>query len=560
MKKNKILLIAAVACTSMFSSCSDLLDLYPEDSLSDPKFWTSVQDLELYANGFYGILPGAQGPGADDESDCYVNEKPKTWIFNLETIPTSGGGWGNGDWGNIRSCNYFMARYKQGKGDESQINRSVAVVRFFRAWEYVYKVKRFGDVPWYETELQMDSEELYKGRDSRKVVFTHILEDLDFAIEHLPKPNETKTGNMHKYAALAFKSRACLYEASFRKYHGLGDYEELYREAADAAAQVIEEGGYSIYKTDKSLQDYYNLFVQEDLASNSECIMPRVYITKLLMHNNTRQMEESYTGLSRAMFEQYLCADGLPTAVSPGYEEADMPMDELMQRDPRLRQTIDNPELPFKVLSDGTKQFNALPIIDTKYCTTGYYVMKYHSTDPEQWNIGQSTLDVFIFRYAEVLLNYAEAKAELGECTQEVLDQTVNELRDRVEMPHLKVNVGFTDPNWPDYGYELSPLLYEIRRERAVELVGEGFRWDDIVRWKAGKLLEAPKSMLGMKVSDKLKEQYDSFSRELTQDNLLIVYPDRTTRKWDDKLYLHPLPIDETTMNPNLLPNNPGWE
>ena len=372
-----------------------------------------------------------------------------------------------------------MARYKQVKGDESQINRSVAVVRFFRAWEYVYKVKRFGDVPWYETELQMDSEELYKGRDSRKVVFTHILEDLDFAIEHLLKPNETKTGNMHKYAALAFKSRACLYEASFRKYHGLGDYEELYREAADAAAQVIEEGGYSIYKTDKPLQDYYNLFVQEDLASNSECIMPRVYITKLLMHNNTRQMEESYTGLSRAMFEQYLCADGLPTAVSPGYEEADMPMDELMQRDPRLRQTIDNPELPFKVLSDGTKQFNALPIIDTKYCTTGYYVMKYHSTDPEQWNIGQSTLDVFIFRYAEVLLNYAEAKAELGECTQEVLDQTVNELRDRVEMPHLKVNVGFTDPNWPDYGYELSPLLYEIRRERAVELVGEGFRWDE---------------------------------------------------------------------------------
>lgn len=163
MKKNKILLMASVACTFMFTSCSDLLDLYPEDSLSDPKFWTSVQDLELYANGFYGILPGAQGPGADDESDCYVNEKPKTWIFNLETIPTSGGGWGSGDWGNIRSCNYFMDRYKRVQGDEEQINRSVAVVRFFRAWEYVYKVKRFGDVPWYETELQMDSEQLYKG-------------------------------------------------------------------------------------------------------------------------------------------------------------------------------------------------------------------------------------------------------------------------------------------------------------------------------------------------------------------------------------------------------------
>ena len=124
---------------------------------------------------------------------------------------------------------------------------------------------------------------------------------------------------------------------------------------------MIEEGGYSIYKTDKPLQDYYNLFVQEDLASNSECIMPRVYITKLLMHNNTRQMEESYTGLSRAMFETIPMCRWSAYRSQSGIRGADMPMDELMQRDPRLRQTIDNPELPFKVLSDGTKQFNALP-------------------------------------------------------------------------------------------------------------------------------------------------------------------------------------------------------
>ncbi|MDE6528073.1 MAG: RagB/SusD family nutrient uptake outer membrane protein, partial [Muribaculaceae bacterium] len=166
---------------------------------------------------------------------------------------------------------------------------------------------------------------------------------------------------------------------------------------------------------------------------------------------------------------------------------------------------------------------------------------------------------VFIFRYAEVLLNYAEAMAELGECSQDVLDITINRLRDRVAMPHLSAEVGYADPNWPDYGYELSPLLYEIRRERAVELLGEGFRWDDIVRWKAGRLLENPKSMLGMKVSDAMKEAYDGFSRTLNADGLMIVYPDKTSRTWDDKLYLHPLPIDETTLNPNLLPNNPGW-
>lgn len=551
--------IAALCCLSIFSSCEDKLNLYPEDSISEETFFKDATDLELFANGFYGLLPGALGPGADDQSDCFVNEKPNTWLFNQETIPTSGGGWSSGDWGNIRSLNFFMQRYRKAQGTEDEINRQVAVIRFFRAWEYFYKVRRFGDVPWYETDLNIDSEELYKGRDSRKEVFAHILEDIDFAIEHLP--SSAASGRLHKYAALTYKSRMCLYEASFRKYHGLGDYEELFKECADACEKIIESNRYEIYKNNHPESDYYNLFIQEDLTANSECIMPRVYEAKLLMHNNTRQLEESYTGMSRAMFEQYLCADGLPVSVSPTYgSEAAMLEDELTKRDPRLAQTIDNPGLAFKLLGDGTPSYNDVPSIDTKYCTTGYHVMKYHSPDPAQWNIGLSTLDVFIFRYAEVLLNYAEAMAELGKCDDDILDKTINQLRDRVDMPHLTSNVGFTDPAWPDYGYTLTPLLYEIRRERAVELLGEGFRWDDIVRWKAGSLLENPKSMLGMKVSDTLKDKYENFNRTLTEDGFMVVYPDKPTRKWDNKLYLHPLPIEETTMNPNLLPNNPGWE
>lgn len=551
--------IAALFLSLLFAACEDKLDLYPEDSISEDTFFNNPTDLELFANGFYGLLPGAQGPGADDRSDCFVNEKPNTWLFNLETVPTSGGGWSSGDWGNIRSLNFFMQRYTKAQGSETDINRQVAVIRFFRAWEYFYKVRRFGDVPWYDTDLNIDSEELYKGRDSRVEVFKHILEDIDFAIENLP--SSAATGRLHKYAALAYKSRICLYEASFRKYHGAGEYESIYKECIDACERLIDSDRYDIYSTDNPERDYYNLFVQEDLSSNCECIMPRVYEDKLLTHNNTRQLEESYTGMSRAMYEQYLCKDGLPTAVSATYgAEAPMPEDELVKRDPRLAQTIDNPSLPFKIQGDGTPSFNAVPSIDTKYCTTGYHVMKYHSSDPKQWNIGLSTLDVFIFRYAEVLLNYAEAMAELGKCDDVVLDRTINKLRDRVGMPHLASTVGFTDPGWPDYGYTVSPLIYEIRRERGVELLGEGFRWDDIVRWKAGKLLENPKSMLGMKVSDELKEKYDHFSRTVTPDGYLVVYPDRSARQWDDKLYLHPLPIEQTTLNPNLLPNNPGWE
>ncbi len=563
MKTKNIFLISATLCGTMMltSSCGDSLDLYPIDSVSDGNFWNNEKDLELYANGFYGILPGAQGPGADDQSDCFVNEKPNTWIFNQETKPTSGGGWSSGDWGNIRSCNYFLNRYQRAHGTPAAINRQVAVVRFFRAWEYFYKIRRFGDVPWYETDLNVTSPELYKGRDSRTTVFGKIVEDLDFAIEWLQEASSVPSGRLHKDAARTLKMRACLYEASFRKYHGLGDSEELFRLAAKTAGDIISTDRYDIWNNGKPESDYYNLFIQEDLTNNPECIMPRVYETKLLMHNNTRQLEESYTGMSRSMFEIYLCTDGKPTGASNAYgSEAQMLADEIARRDPRLAQTIDNPTLAFKLTGDGTPTYNALPSLDTKYCTTGYHVMKYHSPDPAQWNIGLSTLDVFIFRYAEVLLGYAEAKAELGECTQEVLDITINRLRDRVGMPHLSAEVGFTDPNWPDYGYTITPLLQEIRRERAVELLGEGFRWDDIVRWKAGKLLENPKSMLGMRVTQAMKDAYGNFSRTVSADGFMVVYPDKSSRTWDDKLYLRPLPLDETTLNPNLLPNNPGWE
>ena len=144
-----------------------------------------------------------------------------------------------------------------------------------------------------------------------------------------------------------------------------------------------------------------------------------------------------------------------------------------------------------------------------------------------------------------MLLDYAEAKAELGECTQAVLDRTINLLRDRVGMPHLTVAVGFTDPNWPKWEVPISPLLNEIRRERRIETSAEGDRWDDLVRWKAGKLLENPKTILG--------------TRNPADGNLRVVYPGFTARKWDNKLYLYPIPTQEITLNPSLT-QNPGWQ
>ena len=167
------------------------------------------------------------------------------------------------------------------------------------------------------------------------------------------------------------------------------------------------------------------------------------------------------------------------------------------------------------------------------------------------------TADGIAYRYAETLLINAEAKAELKTISQEDLDKTINVLRDRVGMPHLTMEVGFTDPDWPDYGYELTGLLQEIRRERRIELAGEGFRWNDICRWKAGTLLENPMTYVGKKVTTGTR----------ADAGYVIVYPDYTysdlsigtnSRQWDDKMYLLPIPTNELQLNP-ALEQNPGW-
>jgi len=556
MKFNNIILYFSIIF--LMGSCKNELELYPEDALSDPSFWKTDQDLELYASRFYTNLPGAMGPGADNQSDWYVSNSPNGYLFGTSVVPTSGGGWSNGDWYNIRACNYFLRNYSRAKGSQTKINKSVAMVRFFRAWEYFNKLKYFGELPWVNTDLQVDAEQLFTARDSRQVIADSIVADLDFAIANLPAAKEVKSGELHKYAALAFKSRVCLYEGTYRKYRNIAGWEQLLQKSASASQEIIDSKNYSIWNNGQPATDYTNLFLQEDLSKNSECIMPRIYVPELLMHNNTRQLEESFTGLSKSAVESYLCKDGLPIGLSAQYQGDQLPVTELENRDPRLLQTIDNPKLPFKNLENGTIQYRKLPMIDPQYCTTGYYVMKYHSPDPAQWNLGLSTLDVFIFRYAEVLLNHAEAKAELGQCTQAVLDQTINPIRDRVAVAHLKENVGFQDPNWPAYGYNLGALVQEIRRERAVELVGEGFRWDDLVRWKAGKLIENPKTVLGIRVTDALKSQYSSFNKELDANGLIKVYPQLAQRKWNDKMYLRPLPIDQLTLNDKLT-QNPGW-
>ncbi len=262
------------------------------------------------------------------------------------------------------------------------------------------------------------------------------------------------------------------------------------------------------------------------------------------MHNNVRQLGEPRTGYTKDFVDSYLCKDGLPIAVSPLYNGDKEFGDEFVNRDPRMEQSIYQENRVYRIYENGSKEYRPMPEFDNNYAPTSYYILKGYSVYERDRLQLQCIVDDFIFRYGEVLISYAEAKAELGEATQGVLDKSVNLLRSRVGMPHLKAGVGFTDPNWPAWEVAITPLLNEIRRERRIELAGEGKRWDDIVRWKAGKLLENPNTYQGAKDPATGKNR--------------ILYPGYDNRKWDDRLYLYPIPTQEIALNP-LLTQNPGW-
>lgn len=574
-----------VAAVGLMNSC-DVTDKKPIDSFTDESYWTKVSDLKYYANGLYDNLD-KPGVDKDNTSDNCVTTNYSSTLFNEIVIPTTAD---NADWkwNNIRACNFFLQRYKRVEGLENEINLYVAEVRFFRALDYFGKIKKFGDVPWYEKDLQTsDTEELYKGRDSRDFVLGKVIEDLEFAIQWLPDYGQQESGRLTKDAARTQLARVCLYFGTYKKYHnesGTPSSEELLRKAVSLTNDIIATGNYEIVKgSDTGCgQDpfenyplyYSNQFVQEDLTKNKECILARIYETGVLMHETGRQAGSNGTGLSKDFVESFLCIDGKPISISDQYKGDETLDNEFENRDPRMYQIVDNQHKPYTIIN-GERQTNPYPDCGATGAVTGYPCVKYRSPLQAQWEANLTSYDWFVYRYAEVLLINAEANAELGQCTQAVLDQTINLLRDRVDMPHL-TTTPVADPAAINYGYSVSPLIYEIRRERRIELIAEGFRLDDLKRWNGMTALENPKTMFGVRVTDAVREQYKpgniTFGGEdgrpvieYQGKTYLYQYPSKSLndagRKWSagDKRWLSPLPTDELTLNPNL-EQNPGWK
>ncbi|ADY36087.1 RagB/SusD domain-containing protein [Phocaeicola salanitronis DSM 18170] len=593
--KNRNIFIA-LALFAGLSSCDDWIDKSPLSDITEENYFRTETDLQLFSNGFYNSILN-KSP-YDEQSDVYVQQELSDEMLGGENriVPASGGGW---SWTALRSVNTLLGNVDKCEDAEAAV-KYTAVARFFRAYFYYDKVKRFGDVPWYDKELFSDDPDLYKARDSRELVMTNMLADIDYAIDNLPtKEEETSSPfRVNRWAALALKSRFCLYEGTYRKYHNLtlegNDYAYYLQQAADAAEELINSGEYHLYSTDNPEEDYLMLFAEEDANPDEYILAIKFDYGMSVYHNATAHTlvpTQGRPGLTRKLVNTYLMKDGTRFTDREGWET--MPFtEEVKDRDPRLAQSIRTP---------GYHRIGQTDILapDLSVSVTGYQPIKYVQ-DPTASG-GQvdrndrSTCDLPVFRLAEVMLNFAEAKAELGTLTQEDLDKSVNEIRDRVGMPHLDMAQANANPDSylssADYGYtnvtgSNQGVILEIRRERAIELTQEGFRFDDLVRWKAGTCIN--QSIMGMYFpgageydlsgdgqidvvlydeGDAKPEVPDAQVYQIGSDIVLsegdhgyVDYHHDIVRTAfnEERDYLYPIPINERSLNPNLT-QNPGW-
>lgn len=563
----------------LVSSCQeDYLERYPLDNVSSADFMKQTADLELYVNQFYKreIFPysnlnngyDAGIFGFDINSDNHIGDHPDDRLNGVRVIPANGGGWNYND---VRSINWFFDNYKRCEDHFDKYKQYVGEAYFFRAIIFFNLVKHFGDVLWLDTELDPSSPELFAPRTKRDIVIGNILNDLDSAILYLTPGIYQSRTRLNKESALTLQSRVALYEGTWEKYHSGTEFgvdgkdgTEFLKIAAKAAKAVIDAGNYSIYNTGKAENDYYDLFNLADYSKTSEIILWKVFKKDLEVTNFrlTSLLFPYGTGLTKGLADSYLCTDGKPISISNLFLGHDDISKEMTNRDPRFYQTIFTPQSPWKIKDGKTTSFNdgvyAKLYSSSKYNTTTAYIRrKGFTADDKRLDLSGEDSPSIIFRYAEVLLNYAEAQAELGVITQNDLDISINKLRNRVGMPNLVLSNINIDTDW-DFP-NLSPIINEVRRERRVELAIEGYRWDDMARWAAADELVVGKRYKGFWVGNQYagKIIYKTDENGFVDPNQLNM-PNGYGFKLD-RDYLDPIPSNELTLNPSL-GQNPGWK
>ncbi|MFT3948575.1 MAG: RagB/SusD family nutrient uptake outer membrane protein [Agriterribacter sp.] len=588
--------ICHILVFALFTGCK--MDEPVITSTDKVAIFGSEEGLKAYSVSFYDIFPDATDQSIVEQSlvDYGATNTLSGFTLINSYSENNSDGW---SWSALRNINYFIVNNINPAISESVRNDYTGLARFFRAWFYYGMVRRFGDVPWVDHPLDPGEEDiLYGTRDSRELVMEKVYEDLMFAAENITRTTDaTQSTLITKWAAYAFASRVALFEGTFRKYHNLSlatSAETWLKRAEDAAYKVMQESG-------KSLHNSYRQLFTSDVPPVSETILAIASDADLgVKHSaNWRWTSETYgTGLNliRDFVCTYLQIDGTPYTDRAGWEYEDF-YEEFQNRDGRLNATLRYPGY----IREGNI---ALPVF-SGYARLGYQPIKLCVDATIGDSRTESTQAIQLIRFGEVLLNYAEAKAEQGTLTDEDWAKTIGALRARAGITGgltakpTVIDTYIKNTYFPDIS---DPVILEIRRERAIELLFEGFRFDDLRRWKSGDLFK--QSWTGMYIPAinqpldvdhngshdviyytddaglaaavavsnnanpyKVKVSTDP-AAEIIQVHAagngtgyyLAWYTNNDSKKvWGPKQYLYPVPIGAINLNAQL-EQNPGWE
>lgn len=472
-------------------SCNDsFLERLPETTISQDAFFKTVKDLELYTNTYYEYIDAKYWDEVSDNTAIFADASETLNLLRGNITPATVGGWNN--WNQLRKFNFFLENIVDVSGSDTDINHYIGLTRLMRARWYYNMIKRYNDVPWYSTTLKdTDEDLLYKSRDSREAVVDSIIADLDFAVKYMHEDMGNKTV-MSKWYALACKARICIHEGTFRKYHDelklQPTADDFLKKAVDASLAIMNSDLFYIDKTGDKSHAYENLFINYDLSKSPEIILFKNYDQdENIKHPASAAVFDFVSSLSRDLMESYqvLTEEGkaIPYSSIENHDKKSF-VKVFENRDPRLKQTF---MYPGYIKPNQNKPYK--PNLNLG----GYPQIKFvpRTSDQVSWNSNYTDLPVS--RLGEIYLIYAEAKAELGSLTQDDLDRTVNVIRNRVDMPPTIIGDINPDLNlqkqYPNVNGNNRDVILEIRRERRVELACEGFRADDLMRWKAGHLL-----------------------------------------------------------------------
>ena len=555
------------------ASCDHFLDehRFPTDQQTDnPAFWENeinVQgEIDYFYEYFMGYGNGASWNGTfyyqslnDDQIGKIASGSVNFADWNYLQVPTSNSVW-SASYTAIRRANIIIQNVSISNLAEAKKNNFLAQARLNRAYQYYDLVRNLGDVPLVTTVLDVNSPELYAGRTPRNEVMDFVLEDLDFAINNI-----SEQSNKIKWSvdlANAIKTEICLYEASYARYHQKDEAraKKFYEETVKAATPIIASYTY----TDDYASIYNSTMDAADgmigLLSNPEVILLKPYVKSINGHSLCKYTSTATNicGMTKDAFDAYLFLDGKPkastteNATDMGVMDATgLSIQNLLDvRDKRLAAQIDpyvyynnftwsrNNSDPMQSLSGyGVRKF-INPLMEYYYCVTDY----------------QSYVNAPLFWLSKVALDYAEARAELGKLDDTDMNKTLNKLYARAGLPTQTV-ASLSAMNDPANNMGVSSLLWEIRRCRRCELMFDGFRYWDLVRWHNLDLLDTtqhPNINLGANATPALADHPIS-----NVDGYVCSFPDYS-RKFSEREYLAPLGSGQIALNPNLK-QNPGW-